>query len=451
MDAGLRASLRRAPTPRRFPCVHGCLSRHGRWLLALATLVVAGLAAAPAHAGLLASGLTADNRIVTFDTAAPGTLLSSVPVVGLQPGESLVAIDYRPLTGLLYAVGSTSRGYLITSNGQATQIGAVFDVGLNGSAFGMDFNPSADRLRIVSNSEQNMRWNPTTGTIVDSDPVMAGVQPDTNLSPVGDVVAAAYTNNDQDPATATTLYGIDAGSDSLVLIGGQNGMPSPNGGMVTAVGPLGADTSDRAGLDVPLGASTTAFALLTVGGVSQLYGVDLATGAATLVGAIGSAGTAIVDLAVSAEAAPQPPAPQPPATDPPPALSALSLTNRSFAPTGVRRKTRKRVPRGTTFRFTLSESAKVRIAFERRRSGRRVGGKCLAPTRARRNRRVCTRYVAVGSISPSGVPGRNSVKFSGRLKGRPLAVGSYRATLTATDAAGQRSQPATLRFAIVRP
>jgi Domain of unknown function (DUF4394) len=281
--------------------------------------------------------------------------------------------------------------------------------------------------------------------------VTVGVQPDTPLNPLGDVVAIAYANNDQDPATATTLFGIDSGTDLLVGIGGPSGVPSPNGGSVTPIGALGFDTTERAGLDVPLGASTTAFASLTVGGVSQLHSVDLATGTAMLIGAIGPSGTAIADIAVTAQAAPVPPQPQPPALDPPPALSAVSLTHRSFAPTGVRAKSRKRVARGTTFRFTLSESAKVRIAFEHRTGGRRVGGKCLAPTRARRNRRACTRYVAIGSISASGVAGPNSVKFSGRLKGRPLAVGSYRATLTATDAAGQRSQPATLRFRVVRP
>jgi hypothetical protein len=432
--------------------VHGCLSRHGRRLLALAAVVSTGLAAAgPAHAGSLAAGLTTDNRIVTFDTAAPGTLLSSVAVVGLQPGESLLGIDYRPLTSLLYAIGSTSRAYLIDSTGQATQVGPVFDVALSGTAFGIDFNPTVDRLRIVSNNEQNMRWNPITGTIVDGDAGTAGVQPDTPLNPAGDIVAAAYTNNDQDPATATTLFGIDSGTDSLVGIGGPSGMPSPNGGSVTTIGALGADTADRAGLDVPLGASTTAFASLTVGGVSRLYSANLATGAATLVGDIGPSGTAIADIAVTAQVLAPAPQPQPPAPDPAPALSAVSLTNRSFAPTGVRAKSRKRVARGTTFRFTLSESAKVRIAFERRTGGRRVGGKCLAPTRARRNRRACTRYVAIGSISASGVAGRNSVKFSGRLKGRPLAVGAYRATLAATDSAGQRSQPATLRFSVVRP
>jgi hypothetical protein len=425
--------------------VHGCLSRHGRQL-ALAAVVAAGLAAAaPAHAGSLAAGLTTDNRIVTFDTGAPSTLLSSVPVVGLQPGESLLAIDYRPLTGLLYAIGSTSRAYLITSTGQATQVGPVFGVALSGTAFGVDFNPAADRLRIVSNSGQSMRWDPTTGTIVAND---------TALSPPGDVVAAAYTNNDQDGATPTTLFGIDAATDALVRIGGPDGFPSPNGGAVTTIGPLGADTSERAGLDVPLGASTTAFALLTVGGVSQLHSVDLATGAATLIGAVGPSGPAIADIAVTAQAAPVPPPPPLPPPDLPPALSAVSLTNRMFAPAGAPSKSRaaaKRVARGTTFRFTLSEPASVRIAFARATTGRRVGRSCLAATRARRGRPKCTRYVAVGSISASRSAGRGTLKFSGRLKGRALAPGSYRASLTARDAIGQRSPVRTVSFRVVRP
>jgi hypothetical protein len=437
--------------------VHGSPSRHGRRLLALAAVVSAGLAAAgPAHAGLLASGLTTDNRIVTFDTAAPGTLLSSVPVVGLQPGESLVAIDYRPLTGLLYAIGNTSRAYLITSNGQATQVGPVFDIGLNGSAFGMDFSPNVDRLRIVSNNEQNMRWNPITGVIVDGDAMTAGVQPDTNLAPAGDVVAAAYTNNDQDPATPATLFGIDAVANSLVRIGGPDGVPSPNLGAITTIGPLGVDTSELAGLDVPLGASTTAFASLTVAGVSQLYGVNLTNGAATLVGAIGASGTAIADIAVTSEVLPTPqppvsPPPPPPPPDLPPALSALSVTPRTFAAAGKTRAAATRVPRGTTFRFTLSEAARVRVVVARKTAGRRVGGRCLAATPARRKRAKCTRYVTVGSISVSAVAGRNSVKFSGRLKGRALASGAYRASFTATDAAAQRSAVRTVSFRVVRP
>jgi uncharacterized protein DUF4394 len=425
--------------------VRGRLARHGRLRIALTAVIGSGLVAAPAHAGSIATGLTTDNRIVTFDTAAPGQLLSSVQVVGLQAGESLLAIDNRPLTGALYGLGSTSRAYRVDSTGQATQVGPTLSPALSGTAFGIDFNPVSDQLRIVSDNDQNMRWDPNTGVIVGND---------MPLSPLGDVVAVAYTNNDNDPTTATGLFGIDSVMDSLVA------MPTPSAGIVVTVGPLGVDASDRAGLDVPLGASTTAFASLTVAGVSQLYRVNLDTGAATLVGAIGPSATAIVDVAQAPPQPPQPPQPPvPPSStlpppDLPPVLSSLSLTNRTFAAVGARSKSRPaatRVPRGTTFRFMLSEPARVRVAFARKTTGRRGGSRCLAATGARRSRPKCTRYVVVGSISASRGAGRGTLKFSGRIKGRALARGSYRASLTATDAAGQRSAVRTVQLRVVRP
>lgn len=134
-------------------------------------------------------------------------------------------------------------------------------------------------------------------------------------------------NNDNDPATGTTLYGIDSVTDSLVAIGGFNGVPSPNGGAVTTIGALGVDVTDLSGLDVPLGASTTAFASLTVAGVPRLYSVNLDTGVATLVGAIGPTSTAIVDLAVQA-----PPTPPPPPVPPPRARGARGRSARATSP-----------------------------------------------------------------------------------------------------------------------
>jgi len=424
--------------------------RHG--LLTTIVIVVAACSlAAPsiASAGSLATGLTTDNRIVTFDVANPGTLLSSTAVVGLLPGEQLLAIDYRPLTGQLYAIGSNSVGYLIDDSGQATQVGIAFGPLLDGTEFGIDFNPTVDRLRIVSNNEQNMRWNPVTGTI-------SGF--DTNLSPAGDIGALAYTNNDQDGATPTTAYAIDTASDSLVRLGGPDGTPSPNGGVLTTIGPLGFDTSERVGLDVPLGAGTTAYALLTVGGAAGLYGIDLGTGTATPVGGIGPGGTALRDITVSATAAPVPVTPAPtPAPIPiaapnlAPRLTALSVTNSVFAPAAAGKRTaKKKTPVGTAFRFTLSETASVRVTFTRAVPGRRVGSRCLGATPERRKRKRCTRFVSVGAITSSGKSGRNTLRFDGRIGGRALAPGSYRATITATDAGRLRSTARTVSLRVVR-
>ena len=224
-------------------------------------------------------GITSTNQLVTFHASAPGTALSSVAVTGLQGAESIVGIDVRPFTQTLYALGNTNRLYTINpSTGVATQIGSSGAFTLSGAAFGFDFNPVVDRIRVVSDVEQNLRLHPDTGAVVAID-----IDLNSPGNPVGNVVAAAYSNNVAD-AMSTTLYGIDSSFDQLLLIGGIGGTPSANGGALTVVGPLGFDTSSLLGFDI---ASTgAAYALLRVGGLSSLYTIDLSTGAATQVGSL---------------------------------------------------------------------------------------------------------------------------------------------------------------------
>src|SRR4029079_18534350 len=97
-----------------------------------------------------------------FDSATPGTISTPVAITGLQTSETLVGIDVRPSDGLLYGVGSTSRLYTIhTVSGVATQVGTgTFAPALSGTNFGVDFNPVTDRLRVVSDADQNFRLNP---------------------------------------------------------------------------------------------------------------------------------------------------------------------------------------------------------------------------------------------------------------------------------------------------
>jgi hypothetical protein len=91
----------------------------------------------------------------------------------------------------------------------------------------------------------------------------------------------------------------------------------------------------------------------------------------------------------------------------------------------------------------------VTTVIARARAGRRVDGRCRTPTRTNRGRPRCTRYVAVGTLRRAALQGPNSVPFSGRITGRALAAGSYRATLRAQDAAGNRSPARTARFTVV--
>lgn len=241
-------------------------------------------------------GTTIFGRLISFDSASPGTLVSDVPITGLTSQfEAVQGIDFRPATGQLYALGnapgSIFRLYTInTATGVATRVGST-DLTLSGTFWGIDFNPTVDRIRLVSDTGTSLRVHPDTGALVATD---------TSTTPTG-VVAVAYDRNDNDAATATTLYGLDSTTDSLVRIGGIDGNPSPNGGVVTAIGLLGIDTTGFASLDIYN--ASTAFAAMAPGAPipSNLYTINLNTGAATLVGVIGNGQDGLNGLAAVPE------------------------------------------------------------------------------------------------------------------------------------------------------
>ncbi len=111
----------------------------------------------------------------------------------------------------------------------------------------------------------------------------------------------------------------------------------------------------------------------------------------------------------------------------------------------------KKVKKGTTLGFTLSEAAKVTFAFEQRARGRKVGKRCRKPTRGNRRRKRCTRFVKRGSLTVSGHAGKNRVRFQGRLsRGKKLRPGRYRMLTRAADAARNRSKQRTTKLRTVR-
>ncbi|MGH7495146.1 MAG: DUF4394 domain-containing protein [bacterium] len=279
-------------------------------------------------AGETLYGMTTSNKLLRFDSANPRSILSRMRVTGLQPDEELLGIDFRPATGQLYGLGSSSRLYVINlQTAAATPVGpGPFSPALEGNAFGFDFNPTVDRIRVVGETGQNLRLHPDLGTVVDSDPVTAGIQPDGRLAyAAADVnfnrrpsaVGAAYTNPDNDPATGTTLYDLDARRDVLAI---QN---PPNNGVLNTVGRLRSDIEKLVGFDI----SRSGVAYATVKrdgdddddddrddkspngvskimstnggkGYSKLVTVDLTTGRITRIGTIGTS-EPIRGLAVS--------------------------------------------------------------------------------------------------------------------------------------------------------
>ncbi|MDQ4119962.1 MAG: DUF4394 domain-containing protein [Acidobacteriota bacterium] len=218
-----------------------------------------------------AYGVTTTNQLVRFDTTTPNNATVIGSITGLQVAEDILGIDFRPANGQLYALGSSSRLYTINLiTGAATPVGAAGAFSLSGGSYGFDFNPTVDRIRVVSNAGQNLRLNPNDGTLT---------AVDTNLNPGSPAVtAAAYTNNVQG-ATTTTLYVIDTNSNTLFI---QN---PPNNGTLVSVGGLGVATTSNNGFDIA--ADGTAYAAIAVSGTTRLYTVNLTTGAATLVGVIG--------------------------------------------------------------------------------------------------------------------------------------------------------------------
>jgi hypothetical protein len=125
------------------------------------------------------------------------------------------------------------------------------------------------------------------------------------------------------------------------------------------------------------------------------------------------------------------------------AVPALFAVPRAGTPLAAR------VARGTHFRYALTEPGRVRLTIQRALPGRRAGGKCVRPSPRLRGAKSCSRHRTIGALSRSARGGANSTKFSGRLGKRALRPGGYRAVMTATDAAGNRSASRTARFRVV--
>lgn len=213
----------------------------------------------------VAYAVNGNNELVIFNPLNPTPVTKTI--TGMTAGENILGIDFRPATGQLYALGSTSKLYVInTSSGAAAVIGSsAFTTLLVGTNFGFDFNPTVDRIRIVSNSGQNLRLHPETGAIAAIDlPLNPGAP---------SITAAAYTNNFAG-ATTTTLFDIDTQTNRLLR------QDPPNNGTLVDIGPLGVTASAANGFDIG-STSGTAYALLTVGGVTKVYTINLTTGAAT--------------------------------------------------------------------------------------------------------------------------------------------------------------------------
>jgi hypothetical protein len=214
-----------------------------------------GLAAAEVEGAPILYGLSTDNQLVAFTPAVPGSLDANLQLTGLAPGVEIIGIDVRPATGDLYGIGDDNVLYLIdVETGAATAVGTGIDPAIAGTMVGFDFNPTVDRIRLTTNTGQNLRLNPETGAV--------GTNPDTGAATIDGeigfadddvnagagvaVVGSAYTNSVAD-AEETQLFIITDANDVLAL------QDPPNDGVLNTVGELGIDVSQVVGFDITPG------------------------------------------------------------------------------------------------------------------------------------------------------------------------------------------------------
>lgn len=238
-------------------------------------------------------GLTDDGRLICFKDRSPRRAREIGPVTGLTGADTaLVGIDFRVQDGLLYGVGNGGGVYTIDTTTAVATPGVALTMPLTpGTSFSIDFNPAADRLRIVSDAGLNLRHNVNAGgvTLKDGDLAYTAGVPATGIN------GAAYVNNDLAASTGTTLFDLDTELDQVAL------QSPPNAGSLVATGKLGPDAAAPAGFDVfsatvgGVTVSNHAFAALNDAGSAGFYRIDLLTGAASLVGAFDEP---VVDIAI---------------------------------------------------------------------------------------------------------------------------------------------------------
>lgn len=234
----------------------------------------------------------AQNFLVNYSADDPTVALGSVEIRGVS--GTLLGMDFRPLTGQLYALSASNEVYVIDpASGVAIKLG-VSAVLITAAGYGVDFNPVVDRLRVVDNAQENLRLDASDGNLI-ADTNLAYATGDPNQGATPDVTAVAYINNFAG-ATTTTLYGIDRTLGILVTI-----LP-PNDGNLNTVGPLAVNVLETFDVGFDISAAGVAYAVFVedeVGSadVAKLYRIDLATGGATAIGQLGS-GAAIRGFAI---------------------------------------------------------------------------------------------------------------------------------------------------------
>ncbi len=253
--------------------------------IAIAAAVMAtGFTALPATAGTVL-GLV-DGKSLAFVDSDTRKVTKMLPITG---ASNILGIDQRPADGMLY--GLTADGTVVmidVATGKATRKSKLDTMLPAGVVATVDFNPAADRLRVMGSDGTNLRANVDDGKVT-TDGSLTFAAGDMHKGEQANIVAGAYTNSYKG-TKETALYDIDA------TIGGLIKQAPPNDGVLNAVGKLGIAMSGPAAFDIRSDGQGGNSAWLMTGGT--LYSVDLGTGKASKAGAVEGLTGTVTDIAI---------------------------------------------------------------------------------------------------------------------------------------------------------
>jgi hypothetical protein len=251
------------------------------------TLAAFGMiAAAQAAQATTLVGLTADNALVVIDSE---TRQAAAPIRITGTDGRLLGIDQRPQDGKLYGV--TDRGQIVTidvANGRAMQVSRLATTFDSGGRAVVDFNPVANRLRLMGMSGVNLRVNVDTGeAVTDGALKYAAGTPLAETTPR--VVAGAYTNS-MAGAQQTALYTIDTLTRRLNL------QQPPNDGVQQPRGEVASSLPAGVAFDILSDGQGANMTFLLAAGT--LHSVNLDSGLASASGPVaGLPGAEVIDIA----------------------------------------------------------------------------------------------------------------------------------------------------------
>lgn len=285
--------------------MHAKFFRTRRTAAMLAVLALAGCAGLKNPAGAQPQEtlhvITDKLELLTIKASQPTQVTARVMLSGLAAGDTVVGADYRVAKGILYVLSKSGRLYTVDiASGALTLVGNSPAVVLQEGSFGVDFNPVADRIRVMGASGQNLRLHPDTGAVAATDPAPFYAAADKRTGVKPEIVAAAYTYNKTDDKL-TTNYAIDRNGGYLVTMGSVEGVQpvvSFNTGQLFSVGALGVADMVDASMDI---ADVSGAAYVAVRrkshATTRLYSVDLQSGKGTFIGTVGD-GAKVLGMAI---------------------------------------------------------------------------------------------------------------------------------------------------------